>query len=294
MNFSRQLKRYGFLILLFAIGLAVSGSGVMNWLKLTASERVATASEEQVVEYGASLSDWEAAVKPDAPDATSEEAAGEEAEVEASQVQEWPAVSSPATDAEGAAAIADSAAAAVASDEGAEAESADSSSLDTSFTFENVVYQEIQWEGLIPPEYSAEAIMSKYQDQLAEIEDGSPEAVELYEVMQAEFNDAPVNEALDETMVRIPGFIAPLEYTDMLITEFLLVPYFGACIHVPAPPANQTVLVRATDGQGIKTEDSFGPVWVMGKLTAEETTTELASAGYYIQEAVIEPYEVAQ
>lgn len=288
MNFSRQLKRYGFLILLFAIGLAVSSSGVANWLKLTASERVATAPEEQVVEYGASLSDWEAAVRPDTSEASTDESGAE-----ASQVQEWPAVSSPAADAEGAAVV-DNVAVAVASDEGAETEGADAASVDTSFTFENVVYQEIQWEGLIPPEYSAESIMMKYQDQLAEIEDGSPEAVELYQIMQAEFNEAPVNEDLDETMVRIPGFIAPLEYTDMLITEFLLVPYFGACIHVPAPPANQTVLVRATDGEGIKTEDSFGPVWVMGKLSAEETTTELASAGYYIQEAVIEPYVFPQ
>lgn len=167
---------------------------------------------------------------------------------------------------------------------------AQAAEIGTPFTFDDVVYREIMWDGLIPADFTAEAIMAKYADQLAEIEDGSPEASELYSKMQAEFSTAPVNELLDETLVRIPGFIAPLNYADELITEFLLVPYFGACIHVPPPPANQTVLVKAAEGQGIKAEDSYYPVWVMGKLTAEGTTTELATAGYYIQDAVFEPY----
>lgn len=162
--------------------------------------------------------------------------------------------------------------------------------IGTPFTFDDIVYREIMWDGLIPADFSAAAIMNKYADQLAVIEDGSPEASELYSKMQAEFNNAPVNELLDETLVRIPGFIAPLNYADELITEFLLVPYFGACIHVPPPPVNQTVLVKAAKGQGIKAEASYYPIWVMGKLTVEGTTTELATAGYYIQDAVFEPY----
>ncbi|MBV7326901.1 DUF3299 domain-containing protein [Chloroflexi bacterium TSY] len=158
------------------------------------------------------------------------------------------------------------------------------------FTLDNVVYRQILWDGLIPVDFTANAIMSKYEDQLAKLEDGSPEASDLYRKMQEEFNNAPVNEVLNETLVRLPGFIAPLEYTDNLITEFLLVPYFGACIHVPPPPANQTVLVQAAEGEGIKPEDSYNPIWVMGKLTTEGTTTQLAAAGYYIQEAIFEPY----
>ena len=158
----------------------------------------------------------------------------------------------------------------------------------------NIVYQQIMWDGLIPADFRPDAIMEKYQDQLAELEDGSPEANALYTKMREEFDNAPVNEVLDETLVRVPGFIAPLEYSDDLITEFLLVPYFGACIHTPPPPANQTVLVQVAEGQGIKPEDSYNPIWVMGKLTTEETTTELAAAGYYIQEAIFEPYTDAQ
>jgi len=73
------------------------------------------------------------------------------------------------------------------------------------------------WDGLIPADFRPEAIMEKYQEELDEAEDGSPEAAELYTRMQEEFNGAPVNEVLDETLVRLPGFIAPLNYSDDLI-----------------------------------------------------------------------------
>lgn len=167
---------------------------------------------------------------------------------------------------------------------------AQAAEIGTPFTFADVEYRQILWDSLIPADFTAEAIMTKYADQLAAIEDGSPEASELYMKMQQEFDNAPVNEVLNEIPVRLPGFIAPLEYTDDLITEFLLVPYFGACIHVPPPPVNQTVLVKTAKGQGIKIEDSYYPVWVMGKLAVEATTTQLAAAGYIIPEAIIAPY----
>ncbi|MCP5098892.1 MAG: DUF3299 domain-containing protein [Chloroflexi bacterium] len=152
------------------------------------------------------------------------------------------------------------------------------------------IYQEIIWESLVPPEFSPDAIMAKYEDELAKFEDGSEEAFNLYTQMQEEFNNAPVNESLSGTLVKLPGFIAPLDYTDDLITEFLLVPYFGACIHVPPPPVNQTVLVSTSKENGIQLEDSFNPVWIIGRLTTEGTTTELAEAGYVMQDAIIEPY----
>ena len=160
----------------------------------------------------------------------------------------------------------------------------------TLFTLNDVTYEEIMWDGLIPADFTSAAIMAKYEEQLAELEDGSSEASDLYIQMQEEFNNAPVNEALDETFVRIPGFITPLEYSDELITEFLLVPYFGACIHVPPPPSNQTVLVKTGEGYGITLEESYNPIWVMGKLITEGVTTDLAEAGYYMEDVIIEPY----
>ena len=160
----------------------------------------------------------------------------------------------------------------------------------TVYTLGDVSYQEIMWDALVPLEFTPGAMMAKYEDQLSQFEDGSPEAYELYTQMQEEFNNAPVNELMNGSLIRLAGFIAPLEYTDELITEFLLVPYFGACIHVPPPPANQTVLVTLPEGQGIKFEDAYYPFWVMGQLSAEDTTTDLAEAGYYIENAIFELY----
>ncbi len=81
------------------------------------------------------------------------------------------------------------------------------------------------------------------------------------------------------------GFIAPLTYEGELITEFLLAPYFGACIHVPAPPPNQAVMVTLAEGEGLSIEDSWGAVWVTGTLTIDAADTELAEASYSINSA---------
>ena len=45
--------------------------------------------------------------------------------------------------------------------------------------------------------------------------------------------------------IKIPGFAVPLEGDDGFenVKEFLLVPTFGACIHVPPPPPNQVIHV---------------------------------------------------
>lgn len=154
-------------------------------------------------------------------------------------------------------------------------------------------YRELTWEELVPLGYRPEDIIAKYQDELNAFEDGDPAAMDLYQQMQEEFNNAPINSALDQSDVRIPGFIAPLEYENDLITEFLLVPYFGACIHVPPPPVNQTVYVSLADGEGITPEESYYPVWVHGFMTTAEMNTDIGNAGYRIEEAVIKPYDYA-
>ena len=48
---------------------------------------------------------------------------------------------------------------------------------------------------------------------------------------------------LDGRYVLLPGYVVPLEFSDSRIIEFLLVPWVGACIHKPPPPANQIVHV---------------------------------------------------
>jgi len=94
---------------------------------------------------------------------------------------------------------------------------------------------------------------------------------------------------LDGKDVRIAGFVAPLAFRGDKITDFLLVPYVGACIHVPPPPANQIVLVAG--GAGFRPDsDLLYPVWVTGRLRAVSIDTDLAKVGYQIEGAEIEPY----
>ena len=82
-----------------------------------------------------------------------------------------------------------------------------------------------------------------------------------------------VNETLNEQQVRLAGYVLPLEMDGLKITEFLLVPYVGACIHEPVPPANQIVLVKFA--QGIEVDGQFTPVWVQGKMSTEIGTSKL-------------------
>ena len=92
---------------------------------------------------------------------------------------------------------------------------------------------------------------------------------------------------LDGRPVRLGGYPVPLE-TDARgrSTEFFLVPYPGACIHVPPPPPNQIVLVRYP--QGIALEDIYAPLWVDGPLRIEHASNELADAAYAIRASRVE------
>ncbi len=141
-----------------------------------------------------------------------------------------------------------------------------------------------EWEDLTPPGSSGEAIYNRYEERLAAVEIGSPESNALYAEMQAEADSEgeAINTELDGKKIHMGGFVTPLSYDDDVVTEFLLVPYFGACIHVPAPPPNQTIMVKLAEGESMSIEDTWGAVWITGTLTATSATTDLAEAGYTI------------
>ena len=89
---------------------------------------------------------------------------------------------------------------------------------------------------------------------------------------------------------RIPGFVVPLKTTeDMRILEFFLVPYYGACIHVPPPPPNQIIHVKYKEG--FKLEALYDPVWIEGTLQIERTENDIASSSYSIVAENVTPYE---
>lgn len=89
-------------------------------------------------------------------------------------------------------------------------------------------------------------------------------------------------------IVRLPGFVVPLDYKGTGVTAFILVPFVGACVHVPPPPANQLVFV--TTERPYETEGLFEPVHVTGMFGIASMTTQLAEIGYSLSAEKIEPY----
>jgi uncharacterized protein len=131
---------------------------------------------------------------------------------------------------------------------------------------------ELFWEDMIPKGYIAP------QQQVSH--DGS---------MVQQNTEAPVVESLNGKVVKIPGFVVPLEGDNELTREFLLVPYFGACIHVPPPPPNQIVYVKFS--AGVPIDNLNDAVWVTGTLSTEAWQGELATVGYSLTGISVMPYD---
>jgi hypothetical protein len=87
--------------------------------------------------------------------------------------------------------------------------------------------------------------------------------------------------------VRIPGFVVPLEDTNDGLKEFLLVPYFGACIHSPPPPANQIIhVLPRTPAKGLRSMDT---VWISGPVAVTRTDSYMGVSGYRIEATASRP-----
>lgn len=147
-------------------------------------------------------------------------------------------------------------------------------------------YKEITWDDLIPPDWDPMRDFQKLD--LGKLEDGDPRAMKILERLRREWDNAPVNPSLNGTRIRIPGFVVPLESSREEVREFLLVPYFGACIHTPPPPANNTIHVFPA--KAVKGIHAMDAVWVSGKLTVKHSNTEWGAAGYRIKAENIVPY----
>ena len=138
---------------------------------------------------------------------------------------------------------------------------------------------EITWDDLIPPGVPYAEIIG--EGELDEVNDTwSP-------IFDA--NATKLNEGLNGAFVRMPGYIIPLETEGLGVTKFLLVPYVGACIHVPPPPANQLVLVYPE--KPWQNDQLWEAVWVVGTLRTQLQETELAQTGYSLLAESMEVYE---
>ena len=88
--------------------------------------------------------------------------------------------------------------------------------------------------------------------------------------------------------VRIPGYMVPLDIEQTEVKEFLLVPYVGACIHVPPPPPNQIVYIQSE--KAVAMRDVFEPIWVTGMFATTTLSTTLADVGYQITADDVAPF----
>lgn len=140
------------------------------------------------------------------------------------------------------------------------------------------------------------------KEAVANLSDGGLDADEVLREMDdflatVEANNSKLVQGLNGKDVRIPGYVLPTEFSGDMVVEFLLVPYVGACVHTPPPPANQMVHVKV-DG-GFTSEGLFAPVWVTGQIKTAMSTQSISlidgstevEAGYQIKASDITPYE---
>lgn len=149
-------------------------------------------------------------------------------------------------------------------------------------------FPKISWEALIPPDWDPMKSFSDLQH-LANAPDSDPRVQKLYDRMRKVWDEAPTVASFNGRQVKIPGFIVPLEGDgEKGLKEFLLVPYFGACIHTPPPPANQ--IIHVTSNPPVKGFQSMSAVWVSGTVGLERGESEMGASGYRIQAARVEKY----
>ena len=147
-------------------------------------------------------------------------------------------------------------------------------------------YEDILWETLLPEGWSVEKELRSLD--LNALEDNDPKARDVMKKIREMWDQAPTNPKLDNKRVRIPGFVVPLDGEREKTREFLLVPYFGACIHAPAPPANQIIHVVVST----KNATTLTPAaWISGTIRIARSDTTLGVTGYEMTVDKVEPYK---
>ncbi|MDO6725906.1 MAG: DUF3299 domain-containing protein [Cognatishimia sp.] len=138
--------------------------------------------------------------------------------------------------------------------------------------------REITWDDLIPPGLPYSEIIGE-----GELDEANDTWLPVYDE-----NGIKLNEKLNGTYIKMPGFIIPLETSAEGVTDFMLVPYVGACIHTPPPPANQLVMVNSS--KPWPDDELWEPVWVTGTIRTQLQSTTLGQIGYSISADDLETY----
>ena len=146
--------------------------------------------------------------------------------------------------------------------------------------------REIKWDALVPKGWDPTASFRARSAGI--VSDADPRAWKLMKEFRVVLDNAPLVDSLNGVAIRIPGYVVPLETVRGELKEFLLVPYFGACIHTPPPPANQVILVRPDKAvAGFHTMDT---VWVSGTLHAIRQQSFAGTSGYIVDAVGVERY----
>ncbi len=147
-------------------------------------------------------------------------------------------------------------------------------------------YKTITWDDLVPKDWDP---MKEFKGMdMSMLQDGDPRANQMMKKLREVWDNAPTNPALVGQTVRIPGFVVPLEETKDGLKEFLLVPYFGACIHSPPPPANQ--IIHVLPRSVAKDVKAMDPVWITGTLATLKTDSYMGAASYRVEATSVERY----
>ncbi len=137
--------------------------------------------------------------------------------------------------------------------------------------------RELEWLELMPEEEA-----TAWMEDAATIDHSGFSAPEPFQ----SFRTIP---EMDGIEARIPGFVVPIETDgEGRLKEFFLVPYFGACIHVPPPPANQIIYGRLENPiPMVNICDAF---WMEGTLNIEDVENETAASAYTMDVSRLELY----
>jgi len=147
---------------------------------------------------------------------------------------------------------------------------------------------EIKWDDLVPKGWDPMKGVAGDPASMGMLSDADPKVIEMMRRLREAWDNAPTVAALDGAAIKLPGYLVPLDESKAGIAEFLLVPYFGACIHTPPPPANQIVWVHPTKPlQGYRTMDT---VWVRGTLRAARAGSPMGTAAYRLEAALVDRY----
>ncbi|MFY7967109.1 MAG: DUF3299 domain-containing protein [Polynucleobacter sp.] len=149
-------------------------------------------------------------------------------------------------------------------------------------------YKEVEWDELMPEGWRKKVILELTRmRRYGSLTDGDPRADEAYARLKKTWDAAPPTKTYIGKPIRIAGYVVPLDAERMQSSEFLLVPYFGACVHSPPPPANQIILIKPPKGSRFRTMDA---IWVEGILTEGKTSSEVGTSTYVLTADKITPY----